>query len=277
MSEQIISFAGTSLSIDHCGNKAAKVIDVLFRHINSAQNPAPPHQHYHLYSNNGSLILHKNNEFIFQEENDAFFAERLLGESSHDLADRVDGGLVLHAAGLAKNGHGMLLAGMSGKGKTTLTAYLFTQGLDLLSDEFIYLPSGTVEMQGLARPLNIKKAAKNVLEQYIDFASMTDNMFTGMASHLLPPDNIRPDYQVKPANCKLILFPNYQENGDVCFRALPKAEAAMELMRCLLNARNLTAHGFYAITSLVQSIPAYSLHYSSFDQIESHIMSLIEN
>ncbi len=276
MPQRLISFAGTSLVIEYTGRRAGEIVDLLYRHIAGSDKAAPPHVHYQLHSvDGGSLVLTRNDKLICSEKDDAVLAERLLGDSSFDLADRVCDGLLFHAAGIVKGGQGLLLAGPSGTGKTTLSTYLFTKGFDFLSDEFIFLPEGTTRMEGLTRPLNIKRPARKALEQYIDFESKTDAMLSGKISYLIPPEILRPGNRPDPASANLLIFTRYKKNGDFDCQPLPKAKAALELMQCLLNARNLTAHGFHAITSLVQQLPAYFLCYSSFDQIDQHFERIL--
>jgi hypothetical protein len=47
----------------------------------------------------------------------------------------------LHAAGVARDGAGVLLAGASGAGKSTLTMALLRGGFDLLGDDMVFLTS----------------------------------------------------------------------------------------------------------------------------------------
>ena len=277
MPQRLISFAGTSLAIEYTGRRASKVVDFLFRHIAGSEEAAAPHVSYHLHTDDeGALVLTRNDKLLCSEKDDAVLAERLLGDSSFDLADRVCDGLLFHAAGLVTRGQGLLLAGPSGTGKTTLSTYLFTQCFDFLSDEFIFVPDGKGKMQGLTRPLNIKKPARKGLKQYVDFDSKADAMLMGRISYLIPTEVLRFDNRPDPVHANLLIFPRYIENGDFDCRPIPKAKAALELMKCLLNARNLSAHGFHAISTLVQQVPAYALHYSNFDQIEQQIGRLLE-
>lgn len=276
MPEQLVSFAGTSLVIEYTGERAAKVVDFLYRHIASSPKAALPHVRYQIYTNDtDSLILTRNGEFVCSQQDDAVLVERLLGDSSFDFADHVLDGLLFHAAGLNRKGQGVLLAGSSGTGKTTLSTFLVTQGFDFLSDEFVYLPDGSRQMHGLTRPLNIKRPAKELISKYFDINANKDSIFSGNISHLIPPELIRPDNQTGSVGVQLLVFPYYTPKSDFICIPLSKARAAMELMQCLLNARNLPTHGFHAIAALIERLPAYALYYSSFDQLDKEIEQLL--
>ena len=57
-------------------------------------------------------------------------------------------------------------------------------------------------------------------------------------------------------------------------RRLSRAQAGLELMQCLINARNLPDHGFPEVTRLARAMPAYKMTYANFAQIEPHIFRL---
>ncbi len=64
------------------------------------------------------------------------------------------GACVLHAAALERDGSGLLLAGASGQGKSTMTLALMGQGAGYLTDELAAVhPSG--EVIGLRRPVGV--------------------------------------------------------------------------------------------------------------------------
>jgi hypothetical protein len=74
----------------------------------------------------------------------------------------------VHAACLVRDGHGVLLAGHSGTGKSTLAIAMARRGYELLSDEWSYLSltedgadAGTVQAWGLPVPVKLLPAAGN--------------------------------------------------------------------------------------------------------------------
>lgn len=60
------------------------------------------------------------------------------------------GWLLCHAAGVARQGRGLLLAGFSGRGKSTLALRLIEHGLDFISNDRL-LVGGSGELRGLAK------------------------------------------------------------------------------------------------------------------------------
>ena len=71
-------------------------------------------------------------------------AAALLDAVVYRLAACSRGGLVMHAAAVARSGRAMLLPGQTGTGKTTLTAWLLAQGFRYQSDELAFIAELTV-------------------------------------------------------------------------------------------------------------------------------------
>ncbi len=63
------------------------------------------------------------------------------------------GYLLCHAAGVARMGRGLLLAGLSGRGKSTLALHALSRGLDFVSNDRLLIKrtSADVEMVGVAK------------------------------------------------------------------------------------------------------------------------------
>src|SRR5204863_2326499 len=59
----------------------------------------------------------------------------------------------------------------------------------------------------------------------------------------------------------------YVERADTGVTVLSAAQSGLRLMECNLNARNLSDHGFAAITQFARNVPAVALRYSSYDQL----------
>lgn len=60
---------------------------------------------------------------------------------------------------------------------------------------------------------------------------------------------------------------------DLC--PLSKAQAAARIMRCLVDARGRTMHGFDDVAHLVHEVSAYSLRYSDLDEAGRALESLL--
>lgn len=280
MSSRLVSFANNTITVTYQGDASAQVVDFLYRHIPTAATESavllPSSVTYRLCSGSGpeNFTLYRGETLLYTGDSPAFAAEMLLGDSCHHLAANSRDGLLFHAAGLAWPKHGLLLPGRSGSGKSTLAAWLVSQGLTYLSDELIFIPLGAVEMQGLARPLNLKHPALSVLPSGYDMAGHPLSVLRAPHADLILADLFQPDAILAAVPLERIVFPQYRPGSEFILHPLSKARAGLALMQCLLNARNLPEHGFPEINRLVRQIPAYQLCYSNFTQLDHWIESL---
>ncbi len=132
-------------------------------------------------------------------------------------------------------------------------------------------------MQAFVRPLNLKNASLPVLRDHVDWQGCAAHILSGPQSTLLAPTALRPKLAPIQPPVSLIVFPRYQPGTDFALRPLSKAQGGLELMQCLINARNLAGYGLAEIARLAQAAPAYRMNYASFEQIGERIEGLLDD
>ncbi len=269
---RIVSFGGSAVAIEYSGERAVASVAFLFQHVPAEGNVAP-HVTFCVASDEQSedLTLYRDETLVYAGDCQATWAELLLGETCHHLADRSQGGLLFHAAGLACRGRGVLLPGGIGAGKSTLSAWLASKGLDYLTDELVFVPQGSNRMQAFVRPLNLKNASLPVLQDCIDFEGRAAHVLSGPQATLVGPRAFQSSVAADEQPLGLVVFPRYQPGADFALRPLSKAQGGLELMQCLINARNLPDYGLAEIARLAQAAPAFCMSYASFEQVGERI------
>jgi hypothetical protein len=277
MPTRLINFAGSTVAIEYDGAQAAHIIEFLYGHVPHA-GAAAPHVTYRLLSGgaSGGMVLYRGERLLYDGRSAADVANLLLGDTCHELADQSRGGLLFHAAALARRGKGLILPGMIGAGKSTLAAWLLARGLDYLTDELVFVPPGAGRFQAFTRPLNLKPPARTILQLQFDLEGQSGQVFSGSHFDLIPPTLINPCSQVSEPDVDLILFPQYLPESAFDLQRLSKAQAGLELMQCVVNARNLPDHGFSEITRLARKAPAYQMCYAGFDQIGEGVEAILD-
>ncbi len=272
MSDLAISFGNLSLTYSARGERAQRLLDFAFRHQRCEPATHPLH-HIELSEDpSGELVVLQDGQLESRNQSDATTVLRLIERATYHFADRCADGPVFHGACISHAGRATLLAGGSGSGKTCLTTFLLTQGLDYLTDELVFVSDLTSDpvCQGFARPLNVKNSARAL---FPNLTQRPEALATPFGSLILPDSALalapQPGMVVRQARLARIIFPPYRPGRPFEFSTLPKAKAVLLLMQNLINARNLPDHGFRLVSALCQSIPAYSLAYSSFDQIDA--------
>jgi hypothetical protein len=265
-----VHFANSAIAVEVEGERAAAIVKFLFRSI-SAEGTAQPHVTYRVWSGAAELVLRRADVTLYRGSSEAECADILLGDSTHALADRSSGGLLFHAAGLVWQGRGLLLPGRIASGKTTLSAWLALRGFDFLSDELIFVPTGSTTMHALTRPLNVKSPSRSALRPYFDFDRHAAQLLSTPRGDLIPVELLRPQNELSAAALHAIILPQYAPDAAFKLEALSPARAAFALVDTLVNARNLPNHGMPELARLARSIPVQQLVYSNFAQIADRL------
>ncbi len=268
-----LTFANSTVAIEYDDTPpTVKMMEFLYRHV-PFDEKIPPHVTYRL-AYQDQFSLYRDNTLVYSGVDEAILAELFLGDTIYHLVDQSRDGLLFHAAALSWQGQGVLLPAASGSGKTTLTAWLLTKKLVYLTDEVVFIPQQTRLMQTFTRPLNLKRTARTALHPVFDFDRYAANILSSAYADLVPPTLLGQADPLNDLPVGLIIFPCYQAESDFVWQPLSKGQAGLELMKFLVNARNLTEHGFPEIARLVREVPAFKLRYSSFQQVEAHLAEI---
>jgi HprK-related kinase A len=176
--------------------------------------------------------------------------------------------LIYHAAVLERQGRAVMLPAPPGSGKSTLTAALAQRGWRLLSDELALLDPRTGLVHGMARPVNLKNTAIDLIRRFAPDAVLTepvpDTLKGTLALMRAPEDSIARARE--PARPAWVITPRYL--ADSSAQLLPVAKARM-LMVLADQAFNYDIHGragFETTANLVDRCDCFEFVYSSLDE-----------
>ena len=194
----------------------------------------------------------------------------LIEEVTKALIDRQEAALALHAGAVVWKNTSIVVAGPSGAGKSSLVAWLIDKGFDYLTDEIALLKDDD-RILGFPRALVIKNSAVEKVEA---LSISARSPLVKYGSHLvLSPPQAKTEGAGWP--CGMLVFPHYRSGADVRIQELTAAESGLRLVGCNLNARNFADGGFGAITRLSRLVPAISVEYGDFAQLEDTLDTVI--
>ena len=279
MLQRVIAFAGASVVVQYV-SALGDVVDFLFRFIPESQLSALevmlPAGTFCLEECEGELCLLVDGNLRFKGSSKAVLAECLLGDVCRALAEKSQGGLLFHAAALRWRDKGLLLPGGIGVGKTTLTAWLVTQGFTYLTDELVFVPYQSCDMLTFPRPLNVKQGAFAALHPYYDVEAHPDKLFRSNGAALIPAQHLSSSLVVMHnSSIDVVLFPYYETSVAYAMQPLSSAQAGLRLMQTLVNARNVAEYGFPEAVRLARNVKAYTLHYSDFSQLGDRMQNMM--
>jgi len=185
--------------------------------------------------------------------------------------------LKLHAAVLSKNGIGLILPGLPGVGKSTLSAALCLSGWRVLSDEHALIPFNTHKLVPLCRPISLKNKSIDLIRNFssrVVLGPESLDTHKGNVAHMkadLTSD--RHDSELIPAH--LIIFPRYSPESTLVLNKKSKTEAFMFAGLHSFNYGLLSQTGFETMCTLVDAVNCYDLTYSDLDEALRAIESLV--
>lgn len=266
-----VAFAGAGVRVTWTHPQGARIADHLFAAV-ADEVVRRPAATFDIDADGDDFVVRRDGTLLYRGPELGFAALMVLDHSIEALASEIDGGLLLHAAAVAHRGRTLLIPGESGAGKTTLTAWLAANGFDYLSDELVHLPDVGETLNPFRRPLNIKRAARAGLEGVV--------AFDGSQALIETPEGylIRQSAGTPNASAPtLLLFPAFEAGARLEITPLRSGRAALDLLRCLVNARRLPEGGLRQVSRLARTVPAFTLRYGHSDQLRHRIEALLDD
>ncbi len=176
--------------------------------------------------------------------------------------------LLFHAAVIKKEGTAILFPAEAGKGKTTLAAFLASQGNIFFSDELAILDVQRLTVLPCPLPMSVKSGSVGVLSPYYpDLPKLAAYIRADAKEvrYLLPPlASMAPITDV--ARVGAIVFPQFSANADSRISALDKATALALLVRTGSSDRDLDPVDISAMIRLVENSPCFELIFSDIEE-----------
>jgi hypothetical protein len=195
--------------------------------------------------------------------------ERLLSDVCYALVDGYTEGLAFHAGCVSAQDKCVLIAGVSGAGKTTTTAWLLGRGYDYLTDELVRVPFATGHAHGWPRPLHVKNGSLSVVQaQTRGSACLAPLRYPGGVFIMPESFAARTVPYATPTHA---LFVRYQRDTPTHVTPLRPAQTATRLVQHLVNARNLQDHGVRPLIALSRRLQAYEVRYSHVEDLSEHL------
>jgi len=191
----------------------------------------------------------------------------LYAEGRYDVA--------FHAAAVAHGGSGIMLCAPREAGKSTLAAYLVSQGLDLLTDEPALLDLDTGTLASLGVPLSLKQGSWSVLRrQWPQLDSAPIHLRSdGAKIRLVHPS--AEQYSTQPRRLARIVFSQYSPSPAAEVEPVSPLHTLGYLNQGgMLLHQHLGRAKLEAFLEFICRTPAYKLRYSSLKDAHQILLEL---
>lgn len=176
--------------------------------------------------------------------------------------------LVLHAAAVARGDRAIIMPAPPGSGKSTLCAALVNRGWRLLSDELTIIRLDNGQIEGLARPVNLKNKSIEVIRNFAPEAFLTQPVYDtakGTVALMAPSaDSVR--NVARTAKPCWIILPTYKVGAKTSLVPMQTGSAFLKIADNAMNYHVLGRKGFDAVGKLVDQCHHYSFEYSQLDE-----------
>lgn len=183
--------------------------------------------------------------------------------------------LQLHAATMAYDGKGVILAAGSGGGKSTLVAGLMARGWTYLSDEFALVNPNTLHAHAFPKAVCVKSGAFGIVKELgLPFAGRR-HYVKGLKGRVgyVNPREVGPKTIGTQTKIRLVTFPKYTPGRQPRLNPLTRAKAVFALAGSALNRHAFADQGVSVLSHLVREAECFGIDSGSLqgtcDMIES--------
>ncbi len=166
----------------------------------------------------------------------------------------------LHAACLARDGRGVLLAGPTGAGKSTLTMALVRGGLEFLSDDVVFLDhdEGAVRVLGFPDDIGVSEDTAARFGELAGLLSVPPA--DGFPKRLVGMEDAFAARAIMSCEPQALVFPDVVPGGASDLRALDPREAWLRLVPDVLLTQDAgTRSHLEALAALLAQVRCYRL------------------
>ncbi len=274
MDRKEISFDGHKVTVECMHPEASDLLAFLFSDLPEeadAKSKTTFLIEKEAISGRDNWKLSRDGESLFTGECIAGLGVMLMGDVlSHLIRDNCQR-LAIHAGLVSDDNGSILIPGVSGAGKTSVTTWLVHRGMCYHTDEMVTIDLSSGATNAFTRPLNVKTRGIPAIQSIVDLDAIRSQLSVSPTVTMIPHRLVNPDFKADSPAINRIIFPTYNRDSVPEVVKLTGAEAGLELMRSNVIARNLPAHGFNEVTRLVRNIPAYRVRYQHYDDLSDLI------
>lgn len=188
--------------------------------------------------------------------------------------------VALHAAAVTADDQCVLLAGVPGSGKSTLTAALLASGFGYWADDTVLLTPAPVRVRSVPMRVGLKEGSWPVVSELwpelkdLEVHCRSDGK---RIRYLLPESVAWPDGSRAARVASTLVFPCYQAGATTLLRPIRRAEALLKLAEAGYDVPSVISREVVAtLVEWIAGLDCYELHYSDLDEAVQRIAGVAE-
>ena len=178
----------------------------------------------------------------------------------------------IHATSLERGGHGVLIPGFSGRGKTTACISLLRSGYRCISDDHPLLRMTTKGLEVLSFPEKVD-VTENSMKFFPEFKGnlAQEKLYHGLIKRYFYVEDFYPGGTARSCKPSLLLFPQVVDHPTSHVEPILKRLAFEEVLPhgLLVYEKTIAKKEFQALSNLIQTVKAYRLYFGK-DVLDLH-------
>lgn len=223
-------------------------------------------------------ISREGNSYCLTIENDVYRTEQpmeLLQELYRDRLMIEEAYFPLHGGAVAcgqssGSRSAVVFAGATGKGKTTLTAYLAMRGYSYITDDIVFIRKKDCQVFSYPKPVHLRPgghaalAAQGLSLPDMDYANTADPRYC------YTPENV----QEEPLPLRAVYFTAFGEQNRM--EPLSSSDALERLLKSPVHQQKLSGAYLGFLIGLVQKVVCAELWYRDFSYVEEVLQGEVD-
>jgi hypothetical protein len=165
--------------------------------------------------------------------------------------------LIVHAgAVVTPAGHGVLLPGEAGSGKTTLTAGLVRAGFGYLSDEAGAIDPVTGRLYPYPKTMDLKGDS---FKLFPELRAKNGKLPVVQSRWRVRPDDIRPGAIGGPCELRFVIAPRFRDGAPTELSPTSRADAVTELWSSVWNLSRYGERALHLLAEVMRGARSYRL------------------
>ncbi len=167
----------------------------------------------------------------------------------------------IHATALEKMGHGFLIPGKSGQGKTTCCLSLLRSGYRFLADDHPFIRTTNSGPELLSFPEKID-VTDETLAFFPELYQASEGLYQGLSKRYFYADRFYPGETIDSCKPAFIILPQVADCSQSYLEPLAKQQALEELLpqSLLVFDRKIAQQQFQILAELVEQADCYRLY-----------------
>ena len=184
--------------------------------------------------------------------------------------------IVMHAAAVAQDGHCIVMPGMGGCGKSTLTAALLQAGMTYLSDDIVPIDRHTQQAIPLPISLNLMVGSLEIPGLLSDTKLLHEYRYEQRRVWYYQPPAYKDKTPQGSYPVKYLVFPGYESGASTTLQALTPGQALQYLARSQsVLGKQKDTHCLTDLLDWLTAVPAFELRYESLMEACETVQTLL--